>query len=111
MTAFLRDFLYAARQFRRSPGFFTAAVLLIALGIAANTQIFTLVSAVLLRPLPVRDPQNLVQLFEVQAKQPPSPYFGYPFLKQIATESSTVMNVMGQMETTRPLEHDGATER
>jgi len=67
----------AARQFRRSPGFFAVAVLLMALGIAANTQIFTLVNTLLLRPLPVGDPQSLVQLFQIYPKRPPDPYFDY----------------------------------
>ena len=81
MAIFLQDLRYAARQFRRSPGFFAVAALLIALGIAANTQIFTLVNALLLRPLPVRDPQNLVQLFEIRPKVPAYPYFDYPLLQ------------------------------
>ncbi|HEY6387713.1 MAG TPA: hypothetical protein VIX91_18715 [Candidatus Acidoferrum sp.] len=62
-------FRHAARQFRRSPGFFFAAALLVALGVAANTQIFTLVNALLLRPLPVKNPQNLVQLFEIGSSE------------------------------------------
>ncbi len=107
----MQDFAYAARQFRRSPLFFAAASLLIALGIAANTQIFTLVNALLLRPLPVRDPQSVVQLFEIRAKQPPYPYFDYPFLKQVAADSRTLTNVMGQVDSIRPVEYKGVTER
>ena len=111
MILFLQDLRYAARQFRRSPGFFAVAALLIALGIAANTQIFTLVNALLLRPLPVRDPQNLVQLFEIRPKLPPYPYFDYPLYKQLASRSSTLFQVVGQWEWTLPLERGTNTER
>ncbi len=87
------------------------AVLLIALGIAANTQIFTLINALLLRPLPVRDPQNLVQLFEIQPKRPADPYFDYPFYKELASRSSTLFQAAGQMEQTQPLERGSKAER
>jgi predicted permease len=111
MIGFLQDLRYAVRQFRRSPGFFAVAALLIALGVAANTQIFTLVNALLLRPLPVRDPQNLVQLFEIFPKLPPTPYFDYPLYKQLASSSPTLFHVVGQMEWTLPLEREGNSER
>ena len=111
MAAFLQDLRYAARQFRRSPGFFAIAALFIALGIAANTQIFTLVDALLLRPLPVRDPQNLVQLFEIRPKLPLYPYFDYAFYKQLASRSSTLFQAVGQIELTLPLERGATAER
>ena len=111
MGAFSQDLRYAARQFRRSPGFFAVAGLLIALGVAANTQIFTLVNTLLLRPLPVRDPHSLVQLFEIQPKRPPYPYFDYPFYKELAGRSSTLFQVAGQMEWILPLERGTDTER
>jgi predicted permease len=59
-----RDFGYAIRTLRRSIGFTTVAVAILALGIAGNTAIFSLVHAVLLRPLPFHEPDRLVVLWE-----------------------------------------------
>src|SRR6185437_8185376 len=60
---FLQDTRYGLRQFRRSPGFAAAAVITLALGIGANTAIFTLLDAILLRLLPVHHAE---QLYEVR---------------------------------------------
>jgi predicted permease len=59
----LNDLKYAFRWLRRSPGFAAVAILSLGLGIGANTAMFSLVDAVLLRPIPVEDPDSLVDLF------------------------------------------------
>jgi predicted permease len=99
------------RQIRQSPGFFIVAKLLLSLGIAATTLIFTLVDALLLKPLPVRDPQDLVQLFELQQKRPAEPYFDYRFYKQLVAGSSTLFDIAGEAEVTRSLERHDTAER
>jgi predicted permease len=59
----LSDLRYALRWLRRSPGFAAVAILSLGLGIGVNTAMFSLVDAVLLRPLPVRDPGSLADVF------------------------------------------------
>jgi len=63
MTTFLQDLKYGARLLTKAPGFTVVAALSLALGIGANTTIFTLINAVLLNPLPVEDPSQLVSVW------------------------------------------------
>jgi predicted permease len=62
MNQLLQDVRYALRQLRKSPGFSATAIITLALGIGANTAIFTLVQGILLRSLPVTDPATLYRI-------------------------------------------------
>ena len=64
LEKFLRDMRYGARTLTRSPGFTLTAILVMALGIGATTSLFTIVRSVLLKPLPFRDPDSLVMVYE-----------------------------------------------
>ena len=65
----LRDLQYGFRQLRRNQFFSGVVIVLLALGIGANTLVFSLVNELLLKPLPVRNPQNLFLVEKMREKQ------------------------------------------
>jgi putative ABC transport system permease protein len=68
MGSLLRDLRYSCRLFLQNPGFIAVAVLSLALGIGANTTIFSVFNVLILRPLPFKDSQQLVMLDEINPK-------------------------------------------
>jgi predicted permease len=81
MQTLLQDFRYGLRLLAKSPGFTAVAVLTLAFGIGANTAIFTLIDALLLRQLPVRQPGQLVQL-TIKRLEGSVP-FSYPMFREL----------------------------
>ncbi len=80
MRTCLRDVRYAARNLLRSRGFAAVAALTLTIGIGANTAIFSVIDTILLRPLPYRDPGQLVRLYETEAAPGTYPFAAPDFL-------------------------------
>jgi len=89
-----QDILYGARGFRKNPAFTLVAVLTLALGVGANLTVFTMVDALLLRPLPVPDASNLVTLTRwLQGNS--SEHFSYPQVIALAERRDLFSSVAG----------------
>jgi predicted permease len=92
-----RDLRYAFRLFVRNPGFTFVIVLTLALGIGANTAIFSLIDALMLRSLPVRNPQELLQvgMQGPGGQGPPGTGFSYPITRALADQRDLFAGVGG----------------
>ena len=86
MSRLTQDLKFAMRHLLKSPGFTCVAVLIMALGIGANTAIFSVVRAVLLEPLPFQDPDRLVQLWHVP------PQSSFPGMTQFAVSAANFLD-------------------
>jgi predicted permease len=80
MRTFLDDLRHAVRMLGKAPGFALAASATLAIGIGANTAIFSIVDAILLRPLPFRAPDRLVRLYETESAPGKYPFSGPDFV-------------------------------
>src|ERR1700724_2187526 len=96
MNSVWKDVSYAARVMARTPGFTVVVILSLALGVGANTAIFSIVNAYLLRPMPVDDPDRLVALYLT------SPRWGhdlgglsYPDLLDFRKQDTGLSDIMG----------------
>lgn len=89
----LQDLRYGSRMLAKSPGFTAVVVLSLALGIGANTAIFSLIDAVLLKMMPVRNPEQLVQLTWTAPDGRPDDSFSYPGFEEFRDHNQVFSGV------------------
>src|SRR3712207_913607 len=108
MNAFLKDLRYAARMLIKNPAFSAIAVIALALGIGANTAIFSVVSAVLLRPLPFPEPEQIVAVWAADSKSPDSRApFSYPDFADLRAQNQVFSGLAAYDSTSAALSENG----
>src|SRR6516162_407647 len=95
LETFLSHLRYAARGSRKSPGFTAAVVLTLALGIGANSAVFSAIDAVLLRPLPFPHGDQLVHLAQMNPKAPKAPFVAPVRLEDWSRLNRTFQGITG----------------
>src|SRR5262245_28491588 len=104
-----QDLRYGVRMLLKNPGFTTVAVLTLALGVGANTAIFTLLDKVLIRPLPVEQPNQLVTFAEDASGAPG--IFSYPLYSELRDRNDVLSGVVAYEQRTFSLSDGNANER
>jgi putative ABC transport system permease protein len=109
---FIQDVRYGLRMLAKSPGFTTMAVLTLALGIGANTAIFSLIDTVMLRALPVQKPEELaeIRLYQPRWGAEPNPIFTNPLWEQVRDRQDVFSGVFAWHSETFDLMRGGAVQ-
>ena len=109
LNDFVKDGSYALRALRRNPAFATVAVLSLALAIGANTAIFSLVNAVLLRPLPIHEPDRLVQITRLTPEGRPA-NVSYPLFEHLRDHVQAISGAFAHASLRASILIDGEQE-
>src|SRR5437773_2724616 len=109
----MNDLRFAFRQLRKNPGFTAVAVLTLALGIGTNTAIFSFVDAVLLKSLPVKQPEQLMTVGTIVPSHPGPPYssFSYPVFREMREKDTVFSGMFARSGRPMSMSGSGQTER
>lgn len=112
IAALRRDLAYSVRMLAKRPGFTVAAVAVLSLGIGANTAIFSIVNAILLKPLVLRNPQELRQVFSRDTKKPDAYRdFSYPNYVDLRVKTGGIFSSLAAHNITMAGVAEGDTTR
>ncbi len=112
LQSVLSDCRYGLRQLRKNPGFTATAILTLTLGIGANAVIFSLVSTILLRPLPIRHPEQVFAIHQGRQNDPSySQSMSYPNYKDIRDRNQVLSGMAVYRFDPMSLSHNGNNER
>jgi len=119
ITGIIQDLRYAVRQLRKSPAFFSVVVITLGLGIGANTAIFSMVDWLVLRSLPIKDPQQMHFLAFTRPGEHFETEFSYPEFSEVQKQTTDVFSgvtpfifggLAGQQNSQSGLTADGTTK-
>ena len=99
MRSLLDDLRYAIRQMLKSPSFAAVAIVTLALGIGANTAVFSVIDAVMLRPLPYDQPQRLIDAQSVNTRNPRPSAISYPDFFDWRAQNRTLEHLVSYHDT------------
>jgi predicted permease len=108
MATFLQDLTYAGRQLKKNPGFALVAIFTLALGIGANTAVFSVIDAVLLKPLPYADPDRLMTVESMDMRVPVPNSMSYPDFFDFRKQNQTFEHLITSRDTNVVLTGAGA---
>ena len=111
MHSLLKDIRYGIRMLARTPGFTLVAVLSLALGIGANTTVFSLLDALRLRSLPIPNPEQIVDIATLEAGGEPHTDFSYPLYHDLRDHSKALAGMVAYADTNLGLAAGDQTER